>query len=851
MTQEKRHSSAEKRSLLAAYRDAQNNAPHTIEIFLDVIDVPLARLAKWQWQLDHGELIGDEEENLPVLVGDGSLLLLGRTLRSVLTQSGRPGRISHDSAVAKVVYDERGDWRVDYLARARSALTAVFDAFALDPGAVISPHSDTATSAEAVAAVRASWGLDHLPRIEWDEGVIAPTADRRVDRWAETMCSSPIAYEALRTWYRSRPATESARLTVVSDKPPVWRARAEKWPPPAERAWIRDFAENRLGELPDLTTLIGDDSQLSVVLRLAVAQVDSYVQLSEGYGGMKIFFQQYIVRPWQGYTMMDLRTEKEKSDGLEPSSRDELIVAAVVAMCLHGVVNDWNEAAAQQTIDRIFALQRPGSAERPEMNYRARSVASRQAQARFPKIQALPGKKRPGYIEKAHPRVFDMFCAAELLQLAPGATTADAFIQARSRVTLEMVHNEKNAMVSILADLAANLAIAPRRVRKQLDPKVVARIRGGLQRNPASKALGAADYRNEALALQNSDYDGAIASGMKGLSSLRMQHAQGLRRDRDMLIMEEQLEMNLAGSAIQWVEQLLAGEKTWQRDVVPREQWERFSNFAVHHATEAVAIIEHLLAEGELEGQRYNDGFLADANFVYKAHDILYRCTGAAAVAALTFPFGEPGRGEALIGQLETVHLGVTTIAHPIAPGELPRLMHSMLLHTFLTGGILPALQYKNLNPALFDKDAVTRVLDESEIGDPSARTVMTYNRIALLTDWLISRNWNAGWIGSVAEGSPVWKTLEERSGGLYARWRSDFGELLLGAEAPDGKRPSSANYSFHVNAPRPKDLDSEDSPRIARSDWNGERHGLIAPLFASQTPDDDVQEHQMGDRQD
>jgi hypothetical protein len=81
----------------------------------------------------------------------------------------------------------------------------------------------------------------------------------------------------------------------------------------------------------------------------------------------------------------------------------------------------------------------------------------------------------------------------------------------------------------------------------------------------------------------------------------------------------------------------------------------------------------------------YHDGFLGDANFVYRAHDILYRCTGAAAVAALTFPFGESGRGEHLLAELEEIHLGVTTIAHPIAPGELPRLMHSMLLHSFLT----------------------------------------------------------------------------------------------------------------------------------------------------------------------
>ena len=835
MSAERSFTSDEKRRLLAAYADALTNAPDTVEVFLDVIDVTHAQLALWQWQLDHGELVGDGEEDVPVLVGDGSILALGRMLRSVLTQ-GRPrDPIRPGSAAAKVVYDDAGRWRIDYLARARSALTAVFDMFAIDPGSVISPNKP-ATPGQAIAAVRASWGIDHLPRIEWETNVNAESADRRVDRWAETMCASPIAYEALRTWYRNRrdadADADAVRPALASSTPPVWMSRVEKWPPSSEGAWVRDIARQRLGELPDLVALIGEDCQLSVVLRLTVAKVDAYVQLSEGYGGMKIFFQQHVVRPWQGYTMMDLRTPKEKAAGIAPQSRDERIVAAVVAMCLHTVINDWDAAAAQQAIDRIYALQRPGSPDRPEMNYRARAVAIRQAQARFPKIQELPNKERPLYVAQAHPRVFDLFCAAEMLQLAPGATFASDYVETRRRVTPEMVRDERNRMVSILADLAANLAIAPRRVRDSLDPRIVHAIRGGLRRNSESTAFGAALHRNEALGRQNVDYDGAIASGVRGMNRIRGLHHAGLPRDRDVLIMEEQLELNLAGSAVQWVEQLLAGEESWQRDAVPEGQWERFSNFAVHHATNAVAIIEMLLADGHLEGARYNDGFLADANFVYKAHDILYRCTGAAAVAALTFPFGEPDRAEALLAQLEQVHLGVTTIAHPIAPGELPRLMHSMLLHTFLMGGVLPALQYENLNRSLFDKDAITRVLDESEIGDHRARTEMTYNRIALLTDWLIGRNWNAGWIGSVAEDSPVWKTLEKRSGGLYGKWREDFGELLLGAHAPDGTLPSSANHSFHVGGATPKNLDTEDAPRIVRSDWSGGRDDLIPPAY-------------------
>jgi hypothetical protein len=141
---------------------------------------------------------------------------------------------------------------------------------------------------------------------------------------------------------------------------------------------------------------------------------------------------------------------------------------------------------------------------------------------------------------------------------------------------------------------------------------------------------------------------------------------------------------------------------------------------------------------------------------------------------------------------------------------------------------VLPALQYENLNESLFDKDALTRVLEPDESGDRTARTVMTYDRIALLTDWLIAHKWNAGWIGSVAENSPVWRTLNDRSDGLYKVWREDFDGLLVDTSSRVTKRPSSADYSFHGGAPTPKDLDADGGPRIVRSDWGGARDGFI-----------------------
>lgn len=823
---------AEKLRNLAAYQDALDNAPETVDIFIDVIGATRAQLALWQWQADNGLLIGDEGEEEMVLVGDGSILFLGRMLRTVLTQGRQRERVSPGSAAGQVLFDEQGNWRVDYLARARSALKAVLDALAVDPGSVITAHTPY-TPGHAVSAVRQSWGIDQLPRIEWEDGVNTESASRLVDRWAATMCASPIAYEALRNWYRDRPESERVRPAVASQTPPVWTAITEKWPPSIEGTWVRDAARAWLGDMPELTALIGDDAQLKVVLRLAIAKVDAYARFSEGYGGMKIFFQQNVVRPWQGYTMIDLRTPKERAAGIAPRTRDERIVAAVVAMCLHGVINDEDRQAASQMIDRIYALQQPGNTDRPEKNYRARAVANRQSQARLPALQKVLRKKHPAYITQAQqPEVFVLFCDAERLQLAPGAAFADIYISTRRTITREKLRDERSLKVAILADLIANLAIAPPKVQKSLGRGQAETIRAGLQRIAAGMAFTAAVHRNDALSLQNEDYIGAITSGVEGISSLRRRLAIGHSRDRDMLIMEEQLEMNLAGSAVQWVEHLLAGDATWQRNVVPQDQWERFGNFAVHHATNAVAIIEYLFEKGELNGERYHNGFLGDRNFVYRAHDILYRCTGAAAVAALAFPHGERGRGADLVAHLEEIHLGVTTLPHPIAASEMPRLMHSMLLHSFLTGGVLPALQYDNLNASLFDKDFITRVLDADERGDRRARTTMTYDRITLMTDWLIGRNWNAGWIGSVVEGSPVWNVLDERSGGLYSKWRSDFKELLLGAYTPEGVRPSSGDYSFHSGTGKPKDLDSEGAPRISRSDWSGVRDDLIPPSF-------------------
>lgn len=863
----KRYTRQEKLELLAAYADALANNPDYIEVWLEVMGLDAERLATWRAQLEAGQLAGDETE-LPASVGaDGSIAALANLYRAHITQV-KPGAhtVLVDSTAGLVIYDAEGNWRLDYLARARSALKAVITAAEAEPERFLRPNavpsathvgeegqgeilpSPALTPAEAVAEVRAAWGVDRFPSIErpplagagdeWDARRAAAKArdavDKRMSRWTKQLAGNPRAIEALMDWYRAQEPSPIPLPAHRLPAAPTWaKADPNEWPPDGEGRWLDGIAEYLLGEALPLARF-GDDRQRMIVMRRTVETISDYIRDNRQLAGVKIYYQHHVVRPWQGYSMEDLRTPEERSGAVKSSTTDRPIVAAIAAMCLHTVLREWDPRAAEATMKRTLDMFQAFSPTRPEANHRQRAVAHRMQQAQLPRLQQVAKPNHPEFIRNVSPNVTRLFYVGDLLRMGPGPVTAGWYIDARRAIVPSDLSRGNGRRVVQLADYAANLAVAAPAVRKTLRSGQVQELRAALLKSTKGDPLEAAWQRNEALAMQRRSYDGAITEGIRGRGVLQKQRSNGEKVNRDQLIMEEQLCMNLAGSAVQWLEYMLGGDPEWQKEI-PVEQWKSLTNFALHESNRAVEIIEQLHGSGELATQRYSDGFLADDNFVYRAWDILYRCTCAAATAAKAFGFDNRLTHHDFTHELNEAHLAITTIDKPISTQELPRLLHSMLWHTFLTGGILPALKYDTLNGSLVDKDALTRVLTPEELADPDCRTVMTYTRIALLTDWLIQCRWTAGAMGLIQPHSRVWHVLEERSGGLYGVWREDFGSLLTTTHEEPAATPPRDRYSFHQHieypgaAPR-----SESDSRPRRPDWSGERDGLIPPAYST-----------------
>lgn len=880
MVYAKRYTRQEKVDLLTSYAAAVTHNPDHVEVWLEMVELKAEQLAGWRTQLQSGTLGGDYMEVPENFHSDGSLAALANLYRAQITQV-KPGAhtVPVGSAAGLVVYGPDGNWRLDYLARALSALKAVIAAAEAAPERFLRPNATASseaspgegqrdkaaplapTPAEAVAKARAAWGIDRFPLTE--RPALAPAgadadarkaatrareaADKRMARWTEQLAGNPLAYDALLDWYHAQePPLIDLPIHTESTAPTWANADPTQWPPEGEGRWLNDMAKDLLEEALSVARL-GDDRQRIIVLRRTVEAISAYIGASAQLPGAKIYYQHHVVRQWQWYAMEDLRTDEERRGTVKTSATDKPIIAAVAAMCLHTVLRNWDPQAAQATMTRAVDIFRPLSPTGREQKERERAIGHRLAQARVPRLQEVPKSNHPAFIRGVSSNVARLFFESELLRMAPSAPMADRYLEARRAILLHDREQGNGHRVIQLADYSANLAVASPGARKELRPDQVRDLRVALLKSTEGDPLQAAVRRNDALSIQKRSFDGAIAEGQRGLDVLRRQRKKGATVERDQLIMEEQLCMNLAGSAVQWLEHLLAGDPVWQKSIEQR-QWVLLTNLALHESDRAVEIIEKLYIDGELEGQRYaNDGFLADGNFLYRAWDILYRCTCAAATAALAFPSAnlkeDIAKHHDFPHLLNEVHLAVTTIDKPIVIGELPRLLHSMLWHSFLAGGVLPALKPDTLNSSLIGLDPLTRVLTPEEIADPNCKTVMTYKRISLLTDELIRRGWTAGAIGTIKKGSRVWDVLDECSGGLFSVWRDQFDGLLLNARDEEAPSPPRKGPSFYEKFPAlggvPVPEPDEEKPG-GRTDWGGARGGLISPAYPPAKPDTD-----------
>lgn len=784
---------ADKRALLALWADgARDGVP---ERFLAEIGAPRALLQRWRAEEDAGELADDAGA---AAADDASVASLARSFRSLILQRAPRLTVPPNSLAGPVVFNWRGERRRDYLARARSALRAVLDAAAADPTRVLNVR---AVEPEiALAALRRRWGVDTIPQ-EAEEAydVLHPNLKpdvepasvedrrsataRRFERWEGELAVHPITRAALREWLASSP------LTVVEADPAEegeslgWASDPMLWPPIAEREHLLRRTRQIVGRLDGLDDVRGAPSpserHLAVLRRRIDAIARQYVSggtQRETRNRLFASLRADVVRPWQGETKINFAAEDPESVQADAATLRSLGV--ITSMAAYEALAHWTRSDT----DVIIQSLRRSSAD-PAAAYRSALLVPRPA-ARL--VEAA--EKRPKdhwddarFVSTSSPAVLRLFQRAEELRGGAGQELADFYLRSREAISTplrQMTLHDKQ--VVLFADLIANLAVANHRTQRLLRRDQTSAFKEFLKVSAAEadrRVYGLFGGRDTALSLQGRSHEAAVGVGRQVLSQLRRGREQVTGNDADerrRTEVEQQLTLLIAGSAVQLLEEHL-GQSRRAQEATPIEEWQEMVGLAMRHADHSLALIEEMDLSGDLSSPRFESGFFADESFLFRAHEIYYRCACAAATATWAFNL------ESLdyIELLPKIHKATVSLKRPFTDDNMGRLLPSMIWHAFLMGHRMPALQY-DANPRLFDFDPLVRVLGAREEGDPAAITVWTWNRLDVLTSQLIDAGKHAGPLGTVPKDSRVWQFLDDRSNGQFSQWRTVFGDRLL-----------------------------------------------------------------------
>lgn len=780
--------SEDKLAILARHEEAFASGDQ--DQLLATLGISKARFVEWWLDARDGTLTDDPPAIEPD-IRDDSIYQLAVLHRAVILQRRVPqDGIANGRAAWAVIHNDDGSWRADYLARARSALRAIFDEIARHPDDVLHPRRGT-TPEQAIAHARAYVGVDTVPSsIELDESIVDLSEQRkeraaeqaRLADWAERISLHPSSFAALDQWFQTTAFRGFVHRTRHSG-PVVWKVKAEMWPPEEERGDMLQIMHDRLGSLDNSLGWLTDDQDrhLEVLRRRVVALHSDYIRGGKGNVALKWHWQHNVVRPWLKLSMEDFRTQAERSAPL-PSvgTRERDATAAIAAMCFYTVLAEWDDPRVSETIAQIGALRRVFEGELPEQLHRERATMHRARAARMQRAERVEQPPNPSYVRRASAPVQELFHAAETVRAHPNADVVQRYLSRRSTIKSRLMRDVDLHVLKI-CDYTVNLATATRRVRAQLRPGQLPHIRAALLASAGEAgAYSFSTHRNDALSRQGvRTPDLALATARHGLDELQGKAEHGsVRREREYLEMVEQMQLNIAGSAVQWLEHLMTGDDEWLAGI-ERAQWRKLVNQAMHAASDAMSRITELWDDGVLDGPRYITGYISDLTFVFRAFEIYYRCVCVSATVAATFGFDDPRELDYPL-MLIDIYRQVTTLPFPIPDAVLPRLMHSILWHAFLARAELPALHDDDVNQSLIALDALSRPLKPEEKDDPDATTTMTLDRLKNLTDWLIGRRWSAGALGRITPDSAVWRLLHERSGGLYTLWREAFGDDLL-----------------------------------------------------------------------
>jgi len=783
-------SRADKLQLLDIWEETARNG--TPARFLSQIGASHDLLLKWREEADAGTL-ADDVEPLPA---DTSIADLARDFRSIILQHSPRIRVHPDSLAGPVIFDSAGRRRRDYLARTRAALTAVLDATANHPSIVMGVRGVDPTT--ALAVLRDRWGLDALPAtVEEAAAALAkpeelPSTEntqRRLENWEKRCASHAISRAALRTWLAESPLVVIEANSVELDEPLVWDGHPMTWPPESERELLLKRTQRIVGDTSKLDNIpeLKNRSyrQLAILRRRAAFLALKYVSDGpdlEERNRLLAYLAQDVARPWKAETAENFKTRDEEAAPERGGAHTVRTAAAVLAMVTYEAFVDWKILDTRAIVESLTH-----TSSHPAQTFRS-GIATVRRPTHLdpaPEKQPMDHYEQDRYVSTASSPVLRLFQKAEELRAKPLPTSAQVYIDARR--ALASVHSGMtihDRHVVLFADLIANLAVANHKINRRLPTGQAAQFRGMLKHSASLAENSIYRFfqgRDAAITLQGERHELAVHRGQDTLGALREegQKVKGNKDDtRRYREVEQQLALSVAGSSVQLLEEHLSEPPYLQNAQDPRE-WQFMLDQVMAYADVSIALIENMHIDGDLSGQRFESKFFSDASFLFRSHEIYYRCVCVAATTA--WAFGSP-RSEEFPELLTKIHRATVALSRPFSEEDMGRILPSMIWHSFLAGNRLPALQYSD-NRTLFNHDPISRVLLTSEEGDPRAALELSWKRLDVLTSQLIAAGKHAGPLGRVAEGSKVWQILDERSDGVFARWRNAFGPRLLPPE--------------------------------------------------------------------
>lgn len=781
--------SAEKAAFLAAYAAARTETDRTSLRMPFGLTEPV--IARWRVEETAGTLADDEPA--PEHQGD-QVGRLARLFSDLITRGQSKEVIRPLTLAGHVVLDDAGRWRADHLARTRAALEFIFAVVERDPEAFVTPNRPV-SAADAVAAVRAHWGIDRFPVLVGAERLNPHTpashatpqkfADREtrmrtIRRWSHSIFGNAEAAVALDQWLRDAPA---ARTTAPPVHQQVWSAPdPASWPPPDEAAYLTAIARGHLGELEELANL-GDDRHLRVLRRRATSLITEYTSSIDDWASLTGFLTVSVIRPWLPSSLLPY--EENEDDVPDRWTRQpRLAAAAISALCLYRAIREWDGAAMQIAVstERRHIVERTDvraptgagavddSAPEPRRSGSARSAAEL---LDAPRRTQVTNPLLPVFVRGATQAAQELFTRAQQIAQAKHPVFVSRYLRWRTQLTPHTMPPISRRVV-VLADYIAGLSASSREVRTLLSPDDRLALRTALTESALAdgNAYGMANARNDALEAQSSAPERALDLAWDGLASGPTGEGVTPASARQIREMRQQFALVMAGTATQIVEQDLSlsldtlvriRERGRYDEVVARV--DRNVRRAYRYANEAVDLIARLVEDTkEMSGPRYIDGHLADKSFVLTAQLYYYRAACAGATAQAVFQLS---RDIDFDEMLIAGHERLTTVPDDYPSASLARAIQAMLWHTFLNERRLPALP-ENANPVLAKLDPIARTSSRDRLIDK--------RRLKDLTQKLVDLGWDAGALGGFPAGSPTWQHLDWASSMMYGEWRKEWG---------------------------------------------------------------------------